>query len=489
MNTKHFLVCSLAASLAPHIAAQAPQLAMTPALAPTLSGAVVGDTLHGPQGSLFAVFADLQGGPVDVLGERVYLSLSPFFTTLHAGVMPAQGQASSSFTIPLLPGLVGLVVFAQGIVIDPTAPNGLFRTSNGASTAIHSGPGAIVAAFDDPVAVASFTGTFANDVAGHLRGGPVTRRTHRTIDPQSVPFGGPIATPLVPFGCRAQMVYRTQDLGATGEPELITSVRWMPHPSIGLAHDAHTLFELRAAHTAVVPNYAVDPFSALPVAPNSGLSTTFANNVLTPLQLMYAGTYIVDSANLLPSGYLPYPVAAPFRYDGVSSLLLEFRVGPNTAGGLNGGLVRLMVQSSPSPNGRVHAAGSASSFLIPSQATIATGGFAPSGTPTIPGDNAMHDLELEFARTETFAQSPWLDSLAANPDYGAPVVAQSLPFGTSVQVEYRGSNSASGASPTAWSASPDVADGRQFLQFRIVFHANLLTGERPLVDTVVVPLL
>jgi hypothetical protein len=33
----------------------------------------------------------------------------------------------------------------------------------------------------------------------------------------------------------------------------------------------------------------------------------------------------------------------------------------------------------------------------------------------------------------------------------------------------------------------DIADGRRFLQFRVTFHANLVTNERPLVDTLVVP--
>src|SRR5262245_6553078 len=249
MNPHLFLSCALATTLTAHLAAQTPQLAMTPAVAPGFGGAVVTDTLSGPQGSLFAVFGDLHGGPVDVLGERFYLSLSPFFTTVHAGVMPLSGQASNLFTIPLFPGLVGLVVYAQGIVLDPTAPNGLFRASNGASTAFHSGPGAIVAAFDNPTA-AGFTGTYASDVSGHVRGGPVTTRTHRTIDPMGYAFNQAIQSPLVPFGCRMQMVYRTQDLGATGEPELITSIRWMPHPSITLVTDVHPLFELRAAHTA-----------------------------------------------------------------------------------------------------------------------------------------------------------------------------------------------------------------------------------------------
>ena len=124
-------------------------------------------------------------------------------------------------------------------------------------------------------------------------------------------------------------------------------------------------------------------------------------------------------------------------------------------------------QSSPNPFARAVIAGTLGNPLNPATATSAAN-----------ADNAMFDLQIEFTRVQTFALSPWLDSGAATPDYGTPVIAQSLPLGTSVQVEYRGSASAGGGSTTAWSPSPDIADGRRFLQFRITFRANHLTNER-----------
>jgi hypothetical protein len=168
---------------------------------------------------------------------------------------------------------------------------------------------------------------------------------------------------------------------------------------------------------------------------------------------------------------------APFRYDGTRSLLLDVRVPPSSALGINGAMVRLRVQSAAEPAARAVAAGTASSPLNP--ATVAN---------AVNADNAMMDLQVDFARVETFALSPWLDSSIWSPDYGMPVLASSLPPGTSVQVEYRGSHvGGGGVTPTAWSPSPDIADGRRFLQFRITFRANHVTDERPLVDTLVVP--
>ena len=478
MKTLSLIVCCVASAALP----RAQVLHIDPAVHVQSTGATVSYNLLGPANSPFGVFVDLAGGPVDLLGERFYLDLSAATLALSAGLLSPSGTFASSYSLPLLPGLSGLVVYGQAVVIDPTAPNGLFRVSNGESTAFHGSTGAVVADFLNATSQ-GFTGTFASDVVGHIRGGPVQVRTHSTIDPQGGVLPAAIQSPLIPYGCREQMVFRTQDVGATGEPELLTGVRWKAFPGLPLQFDVHSQFELRAGHTPVVPNYSVDPFSALPIAPLSGLDLTFANNTIPGAvpQVMYSGAYIVDPASLLPGGYMPYPVVAPFRYDGVSSLLLEFRVSPSTATGLNGNVVRIMVQSSPNPYARVAARGTPTAFIVPSQTPVAT------SSVTAPGDCAMHELELEFTRVETWCLSPWLDTLSTAPDYGAPIVALSLPAGTSVQVVYRGAATATGTSPTGWSSSPDVADGNRFLQFRIVLQASLFTGERPLVDTLVVP--
>ncbi len=457
--------------------AQNPLFTMPPTSIPGATGSQITWAISGAVGHPFAVLADLSGGPVDLFGERLYLGLTPVLTTLL--VAPASsGPVFQTIAIPTVPGMLGMSIFAQPLLLDTQAPNGFFRTLNGASTTFFANGFPLGSSFDDPIAE-GFVGTFRADVTGHIRGGAVLRRTHQTIDPQGIPFPYGIANPLHPTGSRTQMVFRTQDVGAIGEPELLTAVRWHPYGPV-LPGQILNL-DMRIGHTDVVPDYTVDLFSALPVAPNSGLNPTFANNYRlgAPPVTGYQGNYVIDPVHLTASGYLPYPPIAPFAYDGTSSLLLEFLVAdaPQNSSA-TGAAVRLMVQSSPLPGARVWASGSVVQPMpIPNPAQITTG----------TADNAMYELELDFARVQTFALSPWLDSLNTNPDYDPAIVAASTPAGSSYNLEFRGANTANGFGSTAWSASPDVADGMRYLQFRITFVASLLTGESPILDTVLVP--
>lgn len=464
-------------SLATLASAQSPVFSMPPVVTPGVTGSQITWSISGAIPHPFAILADLTGGPVDLFGERFYLGFSPVLTTLTLSPM-SSGPVQQTIGIPTVPGMLGMSIFGQPLVFDPQSTNGVFRTLNGASTTYQGTGSQAGSSFDDPIGE-GFTGTFRADVVGHIRGGAVLRRTHETIDPQGVPFFAGIQNPLHPQGSREQMVFRTQDVGATGQPELLVAVRWKPLGLVtnGTIHD----LEMRIGHTAVVPDYTVDNFSSLPVAPNSGLAPTFAANYLAgaPPVPCFRGRYDIDPTRRTLSGYLPYPSITPFEYDGVSSLLLEFLVADDLLNfNITGATVRLMVQSSPLPGARLWASGTPFSPMpipVPSQVT--------QGIP----DNAMHELELDFARVQTYALSPWIDSLNASPDYDLPVMAASIPSGSSLHVEYRGSASANGASPTVWSSSQDVADGMRYLQFRMTFQANLFTGESPIVDTFAVP--
>lgn len=433
--------------------------------------------LSAPPGTPFATYLDFDGGPRDVLGERLLLGLTTSLFLWDGGIVDPTGYASRFVQVPLFAGALGLVVYGQALLVDVTAPNGVFRATNAASTATYVGSGALVASFNFPI-LEGYTGNFAADVEGHIRGGPVTQRTVETINPGSGLVNAGIQAPLTPFGCRGQYVFKSTELAATGERELVTAVRWLPYQAPTVIDDTFPSFDFRIGHTDVAPNYSVDPFSALPVAPNSGLSPTFAANERpgeAPV-VVYQGPYAVSAADLRPNGYLPYPMFTPFEYDGVSSLLLDFRVGPGLAQGLNGQTVYIQVQSDPLPGARVVRFGTSMNPILPGQAT--------TGTP----DNAMPALEIEFTRAVTTALSPWYWGGANTPDYGTPVLAQSLPFGTAIHVRYRGTNTL-GTAPTAWSSTPDVADGMSFLQFEITFEANPQTGERPVLDTLIVPTL
>lgn len=470
MSDQTLRLFAAATSLAVAALAQSPSLRMDAAVQLSSTGATVTYDVTAAPGAVFAALADTSGGPVTLLGERFYLGMVQGIVTLQAGVIPASGTVPGTIPIPPIAGVIGMAIFAQGAVIDTGAPNGLFRTTNGESAVPFAAPGAVVADFADPVA-SGYTGTFQTNVAGHIAGGAVTRRTHETIDPQGIPFPAPLQNPLNPLGCREQMVFRTQDLGATGDPELITAIRWQPLNAI--VADTFSQFEIAVGHTTVTPDYTVDPFTALPVAPNSGLDPVFASNG-NP-QSLFSGQYDLLPAMQQANGYYPFPVLTPFAYDGVSSLLIETRCWADPlAAGTNGIIGRLMVASSALPAAR-NTAGGGTGMVV-----------NPATVPVGVGDNWMAELEIEFARVQTQAMSPLLDSGSTAPDYGVPVMAASLPPGTSVQVEYRGVP-APGAAPTAWSPTPDIADGLRFLQFRLTFRASLQSGEVPIVDTLVVP--
>lgn len=466
-----------ALSFAATAVAQQPAFRMPAAVSLGPSGGQVSWQLSGPVQHPFAVLAGFAGGPFDLFGERLLLGAAPAPVTLALGGAAA-GGAQQSFAVPMLPGLLGTALYGQVVLFDAQAANGMFRAGGAASSLFHAGGTLIGSAFDDPVGE-GFTGSFRGDIDGHLRGGPVVSRTHQTIDPQGAPFAQGLQNPLHPRGARVQMVYRPADLGATGVPELLTAVRWRPVGPVlpGALQD----FELRIGHSAVQPDYAVDPWSALPVAPHSGLAPTFASNYLpgAPPVRGYRGVCSIDPAQLTATGYLPYPPIVPFAYDGTSSLLLEFLVADQPSNSnLTGAAVRLMVQSSALPGARVWSSGT------PFQPRpIADPRAEVVGTP----DNAMYELELDFAQVATVAQSPFYDSGRASPDYDAPLLAASLPPGTGLSLSFRGANDAQGTGATAFAASPDSADGRRFLQFRLEFRANLLTRDVPIVDSLFVP--
>jgi hypothetical protein len=135
-----------------------------------------------------------------------------------------------------------------------------------------------------------------------------------------------------------------------------------------------------------------------------------------------------------------------------------------------------MVLSSPEPNSRALDAGSPGALVDPFQSVVATR-----------ASNTLHDVQLEFAKVESVAVSPWRQAPAARPNYHTPHVASSVPAGSSLILEYRGADNASGANATPWLFSIDFADGKPFLQWRATMTANHRTGGVPSIDAIVIP--
>jgi hypothetical protein len=97
-------------------------------------------------------------------------------------------------------------------------------------------------------------------------------------------------------------------------------------------------------------------------------------------------------------------------------------------------------------------------------------------------------MQFEFTRVDSQALSPWRQAPVANPDYHKPYLATSVPAGTSIQVEYRGADSAMGTGATPFWTNIDIADRKRYLQYRITLIANPQTGTVPSLESIVVPI-
>ncbi len=456
-----------------------PQFVLSPAVQLNASPLDVQWSVIGLANQEYFVAMDFGSGPVDLLGQRFELDLSSSLTIIASGRLMTVGGVGFSrgqLPVPASTSLSGIVIYGQAVVADATSPNGSFRVSNGNSLSLYDAPSAYVESFNRPATLPLF-GNVDFGHFGQVRGGAVRTRTHETIDPQGVIFESPVFGPLNPAGVRIQHAFRTQDVGATGEEELLTAIRWRPFR--GQFTD-FTLsdFTIRAGVTDVVPNYRVDPITALPAFPNSGLNTTFSANPRVPLTEIYRGQYRGVAGDVRADGYAPYPnLSTELVYDGVSTLLLDFATRPERGAlpTIAGQQVRLMVQSSPRPNGRVVASAAPGTILDPV--------FVTSGS----GDNTMHEYQLEFVRVKTSAEIRGWIPIGAMPDYQEPILATMEPAGTSISIEYRGADDVRGTNPTPYSTDVNLADGKPFLSYRITMVGCRTTGEVPTLYSLVVP--
>ncbi|MCA8956077.1 MAG: hypothetical protein KDC87_08380 [Planctomycetes bacterium] len=445
-------------------------LVVTPA-AVRLGGNLRTQLLSGPANSPYVVYIDVGGGPVRALGVELFLDVSPALTLLDAGTLDQVGVALRNYAVPTRGWPPGAGIFFQAAVANQSAPNGMFDVTDGESAFTYISTAVLEEKFENP-ANAGFTGTYDRTATGRLLAGVVTRRSV-TYVPQGAPFSQPLHNDLNPAGVRIQKVFRAVDLGANGEPEVLTGLWWEAFRGNPVSRDTLARMALDVSHSAVVPDFTIDPFSALPKFPNSGLSQAFANNPSQPAIRVFDGAYVIDSRNA-SNGFLPYPqLQREFVYDGTSSLLLDFLTYPSpTSSGVNGQQVYLMALSSPRPDARVVRSPSAD----PSKETLGNR-----------FDNAQTGMVFDFARVFSTATSPWRAAPVASPDYHAPYPGWSLPPGTAIQFEFRGATSNSGAGATAWSSNIDIADGKPYLQYRVLMRAAI-DGARPSLDSLVIPI-
>ncbi|MFQ5506171.1 MAG: hypothetical protein ACE5F1_15470 [Planctomycetota bacterium] len=473
MNRPAFLTLSLALGALP-VHAQQADYRLQPA---ARIGTSLQGLLLGRSGQPYLILLDRSGGPVRVADQTLYLGFTPSLMLLGAGRLNSLGALAFMIPTPANPVLAGIPIYSQAVVLE--VPSKPFEASKGRSAILYKSPLAVVEDFEN---TSGFTGTFDRSIKGRLRGAAVARRTHRTINPligNPSPFPQPVSGPTNKFGTRYQMVLRARDLGARGEEEVVTAIRWRPFGG-KVFDDAFTRLHLTLAHSPVVPDFRVGRFSALPIRPNSGLDLVFANNYKPqdPSTVIHDGAYRIQKSQLRPDGYMPYPAPKKdFVYNGYDSLLLDFRTAPtSTAAGTNGQMLYLMVLSSPRPYSCAYDSGTPSATVDPFKSLKAR-----------MGASIMFDYQLEFTRVKSRALSPFRKAPKPSPSYGTPSTAVTAPPRTSILVEYRGSSSPNASGATMWGTTASVANGKPYIQYRITLTADHRTGAVPSIDTLLIP--
>lgn len=200
-------------------------------------------------------------------------------------------------------------------------------------------------------------------------------------------------------------------------------------------------------------------------------------------------------------------------------LLIEYRCYPSDTGlGLNSLDVSLAINSSPLPAFRAYSSGGFNTsgnpvVVNPDTALVPAGTFnalsSPPGQPTaFSAENVVYIGQLDTVTRVSRAHTIWLDTGAANPGYFPPLVAplaQDLPAGTQVRLDFRGALGFSASALDApfdatrigpygeitvgtvsflngastWTDDIQAVDGARYLQARVTFLNNVTTGTSP----------
>ena len=471
----------LALSLGSALAAQSrPGYTLAPVT--PLGGQLTALSTSSP-GAPYLHLLDTRSSRLELAGETLWLGLSPALLLLDSGVMPSSGQKLLSLPIPATSSLHGIALVGQVLLLSPTVPNGSFALSRPQTTALSSGRSFVAETFAAPSA-SGFTGDFDRSERDVLSPLPVQYREQRLLDSikSGRAFGQSLAGPFAAGGVRMQWVLRSFDLAAR-RGESVVGIAWRPFQGRLNGPNRIARMRLELGHSKTVPDYTVDPFSALPKFPNSGLSTQFAaNRPKLGMQLAFDSSYSYAAPQLRADGYVELPAfGQQFVYNGWDSILLDFFVPHSSQTQVQDGMqVWLPVLSMANPYSRAYMAGT---VMAPRDPFSATQGQ---------GDNTLPDLKIRFAKVASTAQSPFYAANVGSPDWQAPIILADVPAGCSVELEFQGSTTPNTSGQlTTWLPASQVdrqLDGWRHVRFRAHMIANGLNGKRPALHSVVVPI-
>jgi hypothetical protein len=350
-------------------------------------------------------------------------------------------------------------------------------------------------------------------------------------DLQPAPLGvmWPVAASL---GCRVQQVYRNGEASpnySVFQNTLLDLIglAWAP---IGGNVNKTTIEKMSIAISYSDVEPITTHTAGNPDAPNSGLSSSFQQNINPYNQVMVVGTessgssYTIANSKLYkPLGgstkynYHPMPeFHSPFVYDSTRSLLIEYRTDPNLKSGVdpyNGCTFTPGIGSSLLPNFRVYTVGRnpTSNWIMGASDPGATIQATGTGPGTLWGDNSRYYMTFNFVKRSSRVESPFLganlpsteDAYFLNPVIDPPL--SDLPAGTSLILDFQVAPSGDPGGLVSAPVPPDVDEDENgildfeevlnsaavkewdFVRFRAWFVANTEIGIVPALDTVAIP--
>jgi hypothetical protein len=282
-----------------------------------------------------------------------------------------------------------------------------------------------------------------------------------------------------------------------------------------------------AAHSDVVP--VTTQMNGVPDDPQSGLGEAFdpesfdsgfcaANdqqqaNYLPPLEeVVPPGTdWTIDEGSIYelagtPYRYHPWPeFQRRFSYDNEHSLLLEYRIRPQSApvSGQNGFTFSPAMKVSFYPRFRVFSLGDSGNLLLPDPTTpVDRRAYCASGpvSPGVFGDNSRYFYTFEYVKTTSVIVSPFLEA----PGFGSGAVPGEAPRWLDpvfdppleellgplrVTLELRAADDPAvfdGLPGEGWTTDPSVLQGR-FIQFRLKVVVEPEAMLAPSLETILLP--
>lgn len=312
--------------------------------------------------------------------------------------------------------------------------------------------------------------------------------------------------------------------------------------------DPLTVVHDKSAGYTINPADVVTSTSGLPIAPwplNRGLAPSQYSYWTwrdTSKQVLGSpnniGAPLAREVQVLGGGAVTKGFYGPSKVPTIGlPLLTEIRTYPALQPSVvNNFAISIAINSSARPyfrtqsTGGVHPITGKVTYIDPDNSTIASGSIGPGGQQTYPADNVVHQGQADFVVRISRFHTRWLTLQVATPDF-APALLEfenTLPSGAQIVAAYRGASSMTATSvqgwrnanaydaygealnstqlaqsslpanllftpqfhpvsgDSSWKSSTTDLDGARFVQARVSFISDAVTGAAGALDTLAI---